>query len=71
MFFCCMCYHGRRFGLKCAGYKDAFGSAFSEVLGTMTRIHFFPPFAQVMLINKNVYKNVMMSDTFYEEERQA
>ena len=29
--------HGRQFGLKCAG--DAFGSAFSEVLGTM-RIHY-------------------------------
>ena len=32
--------HGRQFGLKCAGDRDAFRSAFSEVLGTM-RMHSF------------------------------
>jgi len=26
--------HGRQFGLKCGGDRDAFGSAFSKVLGT-------------------------------------
>ena len=34
------CNHGRQFGLKCAGDRDAFGSAFLEVLGTM-RMHSF------------------------------
>ena len=32
--------HGQ-FGFKCAGDRDAFGSAFSEVLGTM-RMWIFP-----------------------------
>ena len=34
------CGHGRQFGLKCAGERDAFGSAFSEGLGTI-RMHSF------------------------------
>ena len=36
--------HGRQFGLKCAGDRDAFGSAFLEVLGTM-RMHSFSLFS--------------------------
>ena len=36
----CASSHGRQFSLKCAEDRDKFGSAFSEVLGTM-RMHSF------------------------------
>ena len=39
--------HERQFGLKCAGDRVAFRSAFSEVLGTM-RMHSFFSLVQVM-----------------------
>jgi hypothetical protein len=41
-------FHGRQFGLKCAGDRDAFGSAFSEVLGTMSYALFFLSLVPVM-----------------------
>ena len=52
-----LCIHGRQFGLKCAGDRDAFGSTFSEVLGTM-RMHSFFSVVPVMKDSERRHSHV-------------